>query len=224
MPRSLIPAVALLLFGACGGAGLGGQSPAESGVRSYIKALRSDNPRAAYQMLTADTRKEISYAEFEVIWRDHKGERLEQARALEEGLKEGSDLGETARVRFTDGKAVNMTRESGEWKLESGLIARGHATRPIDAVRMLAEAVSSRDFDALMRVLTSRRRNGISREVDEFTSSLLDSLDREVSRIGPDRAELIWETEGARYKIVLRKEASEWRVDDLHIRPKEATP
>lgn len=220
--RSLI-AIAVLAA-ACGGAGIGGQQPAESGVRAYIKALRSDNPKTAYGMLTAATRKQLSFAEFEVIWRGHKGERLDQARALEEGLKEGSDLGESARVRYGDGKAVNMTRESGRWKLESGLIARGHASRPIDAVRMLAEAVAARDFDALMRVLTARRRNGISREVDEFTSSLIDSLDREVSQIGPDRAELIWETEAARYKIVLRKEADEWRVDDLHIRPKEASP
>jgi hypothetical protein len=220
--RSLLTTAALLA--ACGGAGLGGQKPAESGVRSYIKALRSDNPRPAYEMLTTDTRRQLTYAEFQVIWRDHKGERHDQARALEEGLKEGSDLGETARVRYGDGKSVNMTRETGTWRLESGLIARGHASRPIDAVRMLAESIASRDFDALMRVLTSRRRNGISREVDEFTSSLLESLDSEISQIGPDRAELIWETDAARYKIVLRKEGGEWRVDDLHIRPKQAGP
>lgn len=222
MTRSLVALIALL--SACGGAGLGGQKPAESGVRSYIAALRSDNPRSAYEMLTAESREEISYAEFEVIWRDHQGERLAQARALEEGLKVGSDLGETARVRYPDGKTVNLIRERGSWRLEAGLIARGHASRPMDAVRMLAEAVSSRDFDALMRVLTARRRNGISREVDDFTSSLLDNLDNEILQIGPDRAEMIWETDAARYKVVLRKEGDQWRVDDLHIRPKSAGP
>jgi hypothetical protein len=222
MRRSVVVAAVLLV--ACSGAGIGGQQPAESGVRTYIKALRSDNPRAAYEMFTSATRRQLSYAEFQVIWREHKGERLEQAKSLEEGLKEGSDLGETARVRYSDGKTVNMSRESGDWKLESGLVARGHASRPIDAVRILAESVAARDFDALMRILTARRRNGISREVDEFTSSLIESLDHEVSQIGPDRAELIWETDSARYKIVLRKEADEWRVDDLHIRPKEAGP
>ena len=224
MPAKTLVVAILVALGACGGATLGGQAPAESGIRSYIRALRSENPRTAYNMLTAETRKQVSYPEFELIWRDHKGERLEQAKALEEGLKEGGDLGETARIRYSDGKTVNMSRQSGRWKLESGLVARGHASRPIDAVRILAEAVASRDFDALMRVLTARRRNGISREVDEFTSSLIDSLDREVSQVGPDRAELIWETDSARYRIILRKESDEWRIDDFDIRPKEANP
>ena len=117
-----------------------------------------------------------------------------------------------------------MIRERGRWRLESGLIARGHASKPIDAVRMLVEAVASRDFDALMRVLTARRRNGISREVDELSSSLIENLGNEISQIGPDRAEMIWETDNARYKIVLRKEGDQWRVDDLHIRPKMGGP
>ena len=216
--RWLIPIAVLLV--ACSGAGIGGSKPAESGVRSYIKALRSDNPRTAYEMLDAETRKQIAFAEFEVIWRDHKGERLDQAQALEEGLKEGRDLGETARIRYTDGKTVNMTRESGAWKLESGLVARGHASRPIDAVRMLAEAVASRDFDALMRILTNRRRNGISDQVVSLSTSLLDHLGDDVNLIGPDRAELTWETESTRFKLVLRKEGREWRVDDFHLRSK----
>ena len=38
-------------------------------------------------------------------------------------------------------------------------------------------------------------------------------------RVGPDRAELRWDENGIRYRIVLRKEDEEWRVDDIFIRP-----
>ena len=35
-----------------------------------------------------------------------------------------------------------------------------------------------------------------------------------------DRAELRWDENGIQYRIVLRKEDDEWRVDDIYIRPK----
>ena len=34
-----------------------------------------------------------------------------------------------------------------------------------------------------------------------------------------DRAELRWDENGIRYRIVLRKEDDEWRIDDIYIRP-----
>jgi hypothetical protein len=34
-----------------------------------------------------------------------------------------------------------------------------------------------------------------------------------------DRAELRWDENGIRYRIVLRKEDDEWRIDDIYVRP-----
>ena len=42
---------------------------------------------------------------------------------------------------------------------------------------------------------------------------------RSLDRFGPDRAELRWDENGIRYRIVLRKEDGEWRIDDIYIRP-----
>lgn len=218
----------LLLLAAlagCGGAaGIGGAAPASSGVRAYIAALRSDDPHRAYDMLAEAARSEITYEQFAIVWRRSQGERLAQAKALEEGLRGQLDLGERAQVRYSDGKTVGLIREDDQWRLEAGLVARAHASRPVDAVRILAEALASRDYDAMMRILTSRRRNGIAREVDRFSTSLIEHLADEISIIGPDRAELTWETDTTRYKLVLRREGQEWRIDDVHIRPKESTP
>ena len=37
--------------------------------------------------------------------------------------------------------------------------------------------------------------------------------------MGKDRAELQWSENGRSYKIVLRLEGDEWRVDDVHDSP-----
>jgi hypothetical protein len=42
-----------------------------------------------------------------------------------------------------------------------------------------------------------------------------------IDELGGDRAELRWDDDGIRYRVVLRREGDEWRVDDLYIR---ATP
>lgn len=217
--------VILAVVAGCGGAASLGSAPsAADGVRAYVEALRSDDPRRAYSLLTDEARESISYEEFEIAWRRSEGERLAQAKTLEEGLRGSPDMDERAQVRFSDSKTVSLIREDGSWRLEAGLVARAHASRPVDAVRILAEALAGRDYHALMGILTSRRRNGIAREVDRFTTSLIEHLGDEVSVIGPDRAELTWETDTTRYKVVLRKEGQEWRVDDVHIRPKESGP
>jgi len=216
----LLTLAAITVTTACSGPSGATSRDASGGVRAYVAALRADDASQAYAMLTEQTKRELTYEQFEAVWKEHKAERIEQAKALEEGLRGEPDLGERAQIRYGEGKTVSMVREGGAWKLESGLVSRVHASRPEDAVRILAEALATRDFDSLMSVLTSRRRNGISSQVDALSSSLLEHLGDDVNLIGPDRAELTWETESTRYKVVLRKEGREWRVDDFHIRSK----
>jgi len=73
-----------------------------------------------------------------------------------------------------------------------------------------------------MQVLTARRREGIGRQVDEFAVSLARHLadpKHKIAFIGKDRAELQWDDDGMQYKVVLRLEGDEWRVDDVHLHP-----
>jgi hypothetical protein len=217
--RTLLLLVAVLVS-ACGG-GMGRTSPAASSVRDLVAALRADNPRQAYGLLSADVRKEVSYDTFALQWKQSKAEREWQARVLEETLRGDPDVGERALASYSDGKAVALEREGKSWRLEAALVSHSRASRPRDAIRMFAEALAHNDLEGLLRTLTNRRRAGLTAQLEGFLTGLDRQIDAKIDEIGNDRAELRWDENDIQYRIVLRKEDGEWRIDDIHIRPAE---
>jgi hypothetical protein len=193
--------------------------PASDGVRSYLAALRSNDPRDAYGLLASDVKKQISFDEFALHWKMSEKERVWQARVLEESLRGNPDVGERALVSFSDGKLVQLEREGKTWRLESELVSRSRAKEPRDAVRLFADAIAARDVSAALNVLTQRRREGLTKQIEGFIQGLGKRVNDRLDRFGPDRAELRWDENGIRYRIVLRKEDDEWRIDDIYIRP-----
>src|SRR5689334_9398075 len=207
-----------VVVAACGGTA-GPSSPAAEGVRAYVRALHSNDPHGAYALLSANARKQISYDEFALAWKQGDKERAWQAKVLEDSLKGNPDVGERALISFSDGKLVQLEREGKTWRLESELVSRSRARQPRDAIRLFAEAIEARDITAVLGVLTQRRREGLTRQVEGFVAGIGKRINDRIDQFGTDRAELRWDENGIRYRIVLRKEEDEWRVDDIYIRP-----
>jgi hypothetical protein len=212
--------LASILCAACAacGAAAGTTPPAADGVRSYLAALRDDDPREAYALLSGETKRRTSFDEFALQWKQSAAERKWQARALEDSLRGNPDVGEHAAVSYPDGKVVQLDREGKAWHLEAELISRSRAKRPRDAIRMFADAVAQRDIGAALGILTTRRREGLTRQIEGFVNGLGKRVNDAIEE-DADRAELRWDENGIRYRIVLRKEDDEWRVDDIYIRP-----
>jgi len=210
--------VLFLAQAACGGS-TGPSSPAANGVRVYVAALRSNNPHDAYELMSASARKKISYDEFALQWKQSEKERAWQAKVLEDSLKGNPDVGERAMISFSDGKLVQLEREGKTWRLESELVSRSRAKRPRDAIRLFADAIGARDVSAVLGVLTQRRRDGLTKQVEGFVAGIGKRINDKIDEFGSDRAELRWDENGIRYRIVLRKEEDEWRIDDIYIRP-----
>lgn len=209
--------VLVLVATACGGPA-GPSSPAADGVREYVKALHSNDPHDAYDLLASDVKKKLSYDEFALQWKQSQQERAWQAKVLEDSLKGSPDVGERALVSFSDGKLVQLQREGKTWRLESELVSRSRAKQPRDAIRLFADAIAARDVSAALNLLTQRRRDGLQKQVEGFIAGLGKHINGSLETLG-DRAELRWDENGIRYRIVLRKEEDEWRVDDIYIRP-----
>jgi hypothetical protein len=214
-PLVLVVAVAA---SGCGGAA-SASSPAADGVRSYINALRSNDPHDAYNLMSDAAKKKLSFDEFAIQWKQTAAEREWQAKALEASVKGNPDVGERALFSYSDGKLVQLEREGKSWRLESELVSRSRAKEPRDAIRLFADAIASKDINAVMGVLSSRRRESIQKQVDGFVSGIAKRINDRVDQIAPDRAEMRWDENGLRYRIVLRKEDDEWRVDEIYVRP-----
>jgi hypothetical protein len=209
-----------VVFVALGCGGVAGPSaPAADGVRAYVQALHRSDPHDAYALLSSDTRKKISFDEFALAWKQGDKERAWQARVLEASLKGNPDVGERALISFPDGKLVQLEREGKTWRLESELVSRSRARQPRDAIRLFADAIESKDLPAVLNVLTQRRRDGLTKQVEGFVAGIGKRINERIDQFGNDRAELRWDENGIRYRIVLRKEDDEWRVDDIYIRP-----
>lgn len=196
------------------------RQPAARAVEAYLDALRDDDPRRAYAMLSSQARKELPFEAFALRWRESKAERAQQATGLAEGLQSDGDLGERARVTLADGKTATLRREGGAWRLETGLLAATHASSPHVAIELFADALQAKSYEDVLRVLTARRRDGLGRQVDRFVASLrkhLGDARHRVEFVGKDRAELAWEDGELRYKVVIRLEGEEWRIDDVHV-------
>ena len=114
---------------------------------------------------------------------------------------------------------MQLEREGKTWRLESELVSRSRAKQPRDAIRLFAEAITARDITGVLNVLTQRRRDGLTRQVEGFVAGIGKRINDRIDQFGTDRAELRWDENGIRYRIVLRKEEDEWRVDDIYIRP-----
>lgn len=210
--------MAFAALAACGGPA-GPATPAAIGVRAYVSALRSNDAHDAYDLMSSDARKKISYDEFALQWKQNDKERAWQAKVLEESLKGNPDVGERALISFPDGKLVQLERDGTAWRLESELVSRSRAKRPRDAIRLFADAVNQRDIAGMLGVLTQRRRDGLTKQVEGFVAGIGKRINDHLEEFGTDRAELRWDENGIRYRIVLRKEEDEWRIDDIYIRP-----
>lgn len=217
MTRAL--AAMLIAVVACGGRA--GPAPSlTAGTAAYAAALRADDPRAAWNLLSRELRAELDYASFSARWHESRAEREQQARELEGAMASDTAFARRARVRYADGKTVRLSHDLEGWRLDSPLVSRDVAHSPLDAVELFAAAVEQRDFQAVLGALTARRREGINAFINQFAAALrTNKRERGVEYQGRNRAVLQWDEDGTRYKIILVREQDEWRVDDFDVLP-----
>lgn len=227
-PNALLVVTVSLMLAGCGGdPAKRAVPPASDGVEAFATVLRSDDPEPAYALLSDELKRRISFEDFAVQWQRTAPERLARATTLEEEMQSEPAFDETAKIIYPDGKTVYLSREGKSWRVDAAMVSRYHAGRPHDAVTIFAQALADRDYEALLRMLTERRRDGIGKQVESFVQSLrqrLASPDNALELIGDDRAEMRWDDGNKRYKLILRREGEEWRIDDIQLQPTPVEP
>ena len=214
MVRAAWLAVAAAAIAACAQAGAGEQTSAAVVIEAYLDAVAADDPRAAYELLSEREREMTSYGEFERAWRESPAERQRAARALRERAE---DVEERAVVTLGDGEPVHLSRRGADWRLDAPPTNRRLAPTPADAVARFADAIAERSVSDVLRILTDERRDTLAGRIESLDAGLNRHRDAPLERLSEDRAALEWHDDGARYRIILRRQGDEWRVDELHI-------
>lgn len=206
---------------ACGGSASAPPRSAGDAVSQYVSAVASDDPRAAYSLLAAEVRRDLSYDQFEAMWQRSDRERKMQAAALEEARKARPELGARAVVAYQDGRQIALAREASRWRLERALVGRVVASSPRDAVRAVARAIDDADFAAFVAVLSRRKREPLLEMLTALSRGLGNGSEHFIQRLGDSRAQLFFEDDAGRYRLDLILEDDGWRLDDFEVILKE---
>ncbi|MEM6957122.1 MAG: hypothetical protein AAF411_31095 [Myxococcota bacterium] len=199
--------LALVVLSACGTTRVPGP---EDAVRRYQAAVRSGDARSAYETLDERTQREVSFEAFRADFEGNADELRTQADAIDEALRE-ERLRSRAEVPLSRNEVAVLTLDEGQWRLVGGVLDAPALLTPMDAVLALRHALLRRDMNGLMRVLARATRSELEADLQRMVQATEDLLDLQVDEEG-DRAR-VRTTAGP--TLVLRREASEWRIVDI---------
>lgn len=206
-------AVIVLLVTGCAGVVSRTDTRANAIAHAWVDALRADDPTAAYALLAEPVRRATSLEAFRAEWQHAPMERARQLAALETALTTGGDLEEAGRIVVASGP-IPIVRDSDGWRLERPLTHAQRAGSPDEALRLFATAIEERSFAGAIGLLTNERREDIGRALGAFASGMKNHANESIA-ISGERATLIWRDGEHRWRISLRREEGEWRIDDF---------
>jgi hypothetical protein len=182
----------------------------DDAVRAWIAAVTRDDPQAAYDLLSAETRREVTREQFLARWRENREVARAEAQAMQTALGERG-ASSSARVHYGEGLAVPVVLDRSPapegWHLSDVPTPRNpHASTPEEALAQFLRAVEARDWDAISRAVSAPTREAVDRELRERMAALHESHRTEVAG---DHARVRL----GRYELLLeRSSAGDWRV------------
>lgn len=146
------PFVAMLLL--AGSCAQRAAAPADS-LEAYAAALERKDHAAAYAMMSAGYRREVSWDEFARQAAAHAAELAEDARALRAASSRWS---ERVEVSPREGERVPLVREGGVWRLDRPPFEPYGQSTPRAALRAFFRAIDNQRYDVLLRLAPARYR------------------------------------------------------------------
>ena len=211
--------LAAAFSGACGGPSV--TSP-RGAVDAYAAALHDGEHHKAYELLTSETRAELSFADFEKRLREHP----EEVRSLVQSLSRPSDPPYvTATVTAKDGNTLTLVYENGAWRVDqSALDIYGQAS-PEKALASFVRALENKRYDVLLRFVPDDQREGLDArtlqeawegeqklEMEQIAQGVRLALPTaKIERVG-ERATMSY---GAGATVELVREHGFWKIEDF---------
>ena len=220
----LVATLALLaLPSSLGCRGAGGADP-ENVLHEYSLALEAGRAEEAYGLLSVESKKSISFEQFQRILKENP----EEARELAQSLRR-PQVGPprvTATVGGPDGEStILLVYEQGAWRVDASAVDLYSQRTPEAAVRAFLRAYDNRRYDVLLRFVPEDQSEGLTpgelkkswegeerADMDRLTGALKASLPTAKVELFGDRATLAFGTGGS---VELVRERGLWKIEDL---------
>lgn len=216
-----IALIGALALAACGPRP--GTMTASEGLGAYVTALRGDDPKPLYEMLTKAQREAIPYETWAADWKAHKAERAWQADQVAD--RWSGRLRAQADVKFADGQTIHLQQADQGWRLDQALVSTSATPSAAHALEQLRTALAKQSLPALFALMSKERREGIEQQLRDFQDGLAQQDTdghSDFYPVGDKRYELSWRHLGVRYRLVFVLEEANWRLDELHLGPDPA--
>jgi hypothetical protein len=216
-------ALAVLLgLAACGG---GAGSDPDRVLREYSLAVEGGRAREAYELLSTESKKSISFEQFQRILKENP----EEARELAQSLRR-PQVGPprvTATVTGPDGESsILLVYEQGQWRVDASAVDLYSQRTPEAAVRAFLRAYENKRYDVLLKFVPEDQldkeltpaelkkawEGEEKADMDRLTDALKASLPTAKVELFGDRATLAF---GAGGSVELVRERGVWKIEDL---------
>ncbi|HSC86583.1 MAG TPA: hypothetical protein VLC09_04905 [Polyangiaceae bacterium] len=191
-------------------------------IDAYGDALARGDTRAAYELLSRETRAELSYDEFQ----KRLAESPDEVQALVRSLDRPSEPPYvTATVVTRDGQVLELVYEDGAWRVTEAAVDLYSQSTPERAIDSFVRALHNRRFDVLLRFVPDSQREGLDAHV--LAEAWDGEQKLEMERIGEglrlalptakvetlgDRATMSY---GAGATVELVREHGLWKIEDF---------
>lgn len=193
-----------------------------SAVDAYTAALREGRTRDAYELLSAEAQKTLSFEAFDRMVRENPSELEAMLDALQ---RPSADPYVTARITAPDGETLLLVYEDGAWRVDASAVDLFGQRTPEQAVRSFLRAFEGRRYDILLRFVPDAHREGLDaetlkkawegeqkEEMAQLVSSLAAGLAEARVEVVGDRATLVY---GSGSTVELLREHGLWKIEDF---------
>ena len=177
-------------------------------AREYAEAAKKNDARAVYALLTEDARTTYGVAGTERLLHDARKEIVDNANAM---ASSRATVRATAEVRYVDGESAVLAIEHGHYRISAAAGLPTAARTPSQALGELRGALSRRSYPALVRLLSNDTRAAVEGDLRSLVTGL-ERPDALPVKIHGETAEV--EIPGG-HKVLLKREAGVWRIQDF---------
>ena len=143
---------------------------------AYADALKRDDPKAAYALLSPELQAKTSLEEFTARWSAEAADHEAAAADLEALSPERSAPLLRGTTVHSDGTILSWSGSSGEYQITAGLPGIANISTPAQALRAFIAAIRSADLVALEAVLSEELRARINDEWEARADAIEERL------------------------------------------------